>query len=87
MSLTVWKYQLQTTDIQDVLMPQGADILCVQTQGQEPCLWALVNPDAEKGMRRIYIVGTGHPTGYLTGLSYIGTYQLRGGALVFHVFA
>ena len=88
MNKTIWKFELETTDNQTLKMPVGAEILTVQTQSDKPCLWALVDPNAEKEGRFIEIFGTGHPVGYDMGIDrkYIGTYQLHGGSLVFHVF-
>jgi hypothetical protein len=81
----VWKFPIDTTDTQIVPMPKGADILCVQTQMGVPCLWATVDPTQDAVRRAIRIVGTGHLFD-ADGLTYIGTYQLQGGTLVFHVF-
>lgn len=87
MSKTIWKYELKTTDVQQVYMPIGAEILTVQTQLERPCLWALVDPQAEKETRGIMIYGTGHPVPTEPyPHKYIGTYQLSDGSLVFHVF-
>lgn len=58
---TIWKYPLKVTDTQDVMMPEGADILTAQMQGVTLCLWALVNPDAPKQRREIEVLGTGNP--------------------------
>jgi len=84
MNRTIWKFPLQVTDKQQVEMPQGAEILCVQVQHGTPCLWALV--DAEQGpvKRVIYVYGTGHP--FTNQGTYVGTFQVHGGALIFHVF-
>ena len=88
MKKTIWKFELETTDKQTLKMPVGAKILTVQTQNEKPCLWALVDPNAEKEDRFIEVFGTGHPIGCDMGVDrkYISTYQLRGGSLVFHVF-
>jgi hypothetical protein len=83
--MTIWKYQLVTTDIQTVTMPEGADVLCVQTQDDVPCLWVLVDPKRPSVTRRFRTHGTGHPVDASVG-RYVGTYQLLGGNLVFHVF-
>lgn len=48
-------------------------------------LWALVDPQADTTVRRFAVHGTGHPGVDATG-TYVGTYQLAGGQLVFHVF-
>lgn len=81
----IWKFEIETTDNQTIGMPVGAEILTVQTQYGKPCLWALVNPDGNKEQRHIEIIGTGNPVKEASRI-YIGTYQLRDGALVFHVF-
>ena len=88
MNKTIWKFQLETIDNQTLKMPVGAEILTVQTQFEKPCLWALVDPNAEKEDRFIEIFVTGHAVSYDVSveMKYIGTYQLHGGSLVFHVF-
>ena len=82
---TIWKYPLDVADHQVLNIPAGAEILCVQVQNGQACLWALVNADAPPARRGIFIHGTGHEVNRLAG-KYIGTFQLMGGALVFHVF-
>jgi hypothetical protein len=87
MNKTIWKYELKIDDLQNVIMPIGAEILSVQMQNETPCLWALVNPDEkDTDTRYIETFGTGHPVAYDMGSTreFIGTYQTRG--LVFHVF-
>lgn len=80
----IYKYPIESIDDQEIWMPSDAHILCVQVQGDIPCLWARVDPDALLCVRRICVFGTGHP---IDGhLDYIGTYQLDGGSLVFHVY-
>lgn len=88
MEETIWKFELKTTDNQFIEMPKGAQLLAVQTQFDKPCVWALVNPKAEKEKRCFEIFGTGHTVSSDMGTdrNYIGTYQLHGGSLVFHVF-
>lgn len=82
---TIWKFEIEVIDAQIIEMPQGAIILCVQTQEGRPVLWARVNPDNPKVGRKIITHGTGHLVQETTG-DHIGTYQLHDGALVFHVF-
>jgi hypothetical protein len=90
---TIWKYPLKTTDDQVVNMPVGAKILHLAVQGETPTLWALVEVDdfldEESRVyesRRFRIFGTGHHISTWDNLAYVGSYQLGGGALVFHVF-
>lgn len=88
MTRKIFKYPLETTDHQEVEMPIASVILCVQVQHGIPCLWAMVNTDPElaKEKRKVRICGTGHDVDDHPDY-YVGTYQLQGGALVFHVFA
>jgi len=88
MNKTIWKFELETTDNQTIEMPVNAEILTVQTQNEIPCIWALVDPTETKEKRFIEVFGTGHDIHYDMGVSrnYLGTYQLHGGSLVFHVF-
>jgi hypothetical protein len=85
---TIYKYEIETTDTQELNLPYGAEILCVQVQNGKPCIWALI--DTEQNLideHTIITVGTGHRLGYtFSKANYLGTYQLQGGALVFHVF-
>lgn len=84
---TVWKFPLVVDDAQVIAMPANAHILTVQVQGETPCIWALVNPEMPAEERKILISGTGHERKDLDGLvNYIGTFQLYGGGLIFHVF-
>lgn len=82
---TIWKFPLQINDNVAVTMPKGAKVLCVQMQGSKPCLWAVVDSEAETETRRFFIRGTGHPMPE-SFERYIGTVQMADGALIFHVF-
>lgn len=83
--MTIWKYILEIADYQELTLPKGYEILCVQTQDDQVCLWAHVNPEARPVRVPILICGTGNPAP-LTAEGYLGTCQTRGGALVWHVF-
>ena len=83
--MTIWKYPIEVTAKQLIAMPEGAKILTVQTQDGRPCLWALVDPERELKCRLVHTVGTGQEVP-LGARHYVGTYQLRGGLLVYHVF-
>lgn len=84
---TIFKYPLAITDSQAVLMPIGAEFLSVQFQGEDLCLWALVDPNAKKIAQTFWIVGTGHPVPASEYLKFIGTAQQFGGKLVWHIFS
>ena len=85
---SIYKYTLEDTDLQTVTMPQGAKILCVQTQRGAVCLWAEVDTDKPGEDRTIEVFSAGHEMRSDMGLSrqYIGTYQLFDGAWIFHVY-
>lgn len=40
---TIWKYPLEATDHQELMIPSGAKILDAQFQAGQLCLWAMVN--------------------------------------------
>jgi len=83
---SIWKYNLETTDIQSVEMPLDAELLSVQTQGGEPQLWCLVDMEEPKALRKIRIIGTGNPIEDGFNSKYIDTYQLKDGNFIFHAF-
>jgi len=82
----IWKFSFETTDFFTLDMPIGAEILNVDLQYNNPCMWAMCDPDAEKETRRFCVYGTSHPVYHPTDKKYIGTYQLMGGSLVLHLF-
>jgi hypothetical protein len=81
----VYKYTFEIDDEITIPMPPG-DILSVQVQRGRPCVWALVDPKAPLIERRFRIAGTGHDIDNADQLTFRGTFQLRDGALVFHLF-
>lgn len=89
MSKVIWKFSIDTQPYTEAEMPKGAEILTVQSQFNEPEIWALVDPEKEKETRRFAIIGTGHEIPDVVSRNfkkYIGTYQLDNGNFVFHVF-
>ena len=84
--MQIWKLTLAVQDVQRLELPAGAGILTVQIQGGEPQLWALCDENAiTKEPRHIAIYGTGNPMPDEAG-DYIATFQMLGGAAVFHAF-
>jgi len=87
MAQTIWKLPLPMADELRLQMPQGAEILCVQLQAGIPTIWVRCDDDpafAGRVHRVLQWRGTGHNADG-TG-AYVGTVQLEGGALVFHLF-
>jgi len=58
---TIWKYPVLIMDEIWVYMPMGAEILDVQEQQGNICLWALVDTDKPLVKRKFRVFGTGKP--------------------------
>ena len=84
--MTIWKFNFETIDSFSLDMPILSEILTVQIQNNSPCIWAKVYPENIKIKRYFRVFGTGHTMNELEDLEYIGTYQMMGGNLVFHLF-
>ena len=84
--MRIWKWTLTVTDMQSLPIPEGAKLLAVQMQGDVPQLWALVDEKARIVHRKLATYGTGNSMPDGDPGQYVGTYQICGGALVFHVF-
>jgi hypothetical protein len=83
MSQVIWKYPLNISDSQTIMMPRGAIIITAQLQHGTPTLWAIVDPEKEKEPRKILIFGTGHEHQEINGV-YINTVQQE--QYVWHIF-
>lgn len=81
----IWKIPIPIEDVFTLDMPVGAEILSAQTQDNSIQLWAMVDPAASGEPRTFRLAGTGHPLGD-HHLEFIGTVQLHGGRIVFHLF-
>ena len=87
--MVIWKFSLMVIDRQTITMPVNAEILSVQMQAGVLCMWAVVDPDAEREQRLFEILGTGHAVpdvGKDVARHHLATVQARGGELVWHVF-
>jgi hypothetical protein len=83
---TIWKYPLNESTSGTMLnLPQDAEFLSVQVQGNWACVWVLCDPEKPKTARGVRLYGTGQdvPNFPLPG-PYIGTFQK--GPFVFHAF-
>lgn len=83
---TIYKYQLELTDLSVIYVPVGATFLDVQIQHGTLCLWAIVDPGNATELVEVRVRGTGHPMGNAQAEDYAGTVQLADQGLVFHVF-
>lgn len=82
---TIWKYPLLTGAATPLELPQGAELLHVDIQGRDLCLWAKVNTDLPTTPRTIEVFGTGHPMPSFER-QFINTFLVDGGTYVFHAF-
>ena len=83
---TIWKFPLRVADQQTLSMPAGAQTLTVQMQFGVLCLWAVVDPNTPlREELDIRMHGTGHSFDD-TGYTYLATFQMNAGQLIFHVF-
>lgn len=80
---TIWKFELEVSDEQTIAIPQGAQLLHAGVQGEQLCLWAIVDPNAPTVNRHIGIRGTGHPCEFNI-MSHIGTVMMP--PFVWHLF-
>jgi len=81
----IFKYELKITNTQEVSLPIGAEILSAQYQGNQLCIWVMVNDAAEyKRPTVIRIYGTGHKIEE-TNLEYVATVQ-DPNYFVWHIF-
>lgn len=87
MGHSIYKYPLKAQEHQELELPLGAQILSVQAQRNEICIWALVNTGTiNTEIRRVSIYPTGRSSSSTLDREFLGTVQLHGGDLVFHVF-
>lgn len=84
--LSIYKYELQLTDVQELQLPRGAKILKVDYQYDKLQLWAVVNSNQLSETCVIAIVGTG-PTlldDFLSNYTYLNS--VMSGPYVWHIF-
>ena len=83
----VYKYDVPLQDEFELELPRDAEILSFQCQHDTPCIWALVEPRNPPIKRRFRFSGTGHDiTQDPENLEFIGTAQMQGGMLIWHLF-
>lgn len=84
MNGTIWKFPVPVADEFSIKMPHGAELLMVAPQDDQVCLWARVRPANMIQKRHFILRGTGHPIDFDS--KHIGSFLLRNGTLVFHLF-
>lgn len=82
--IAVWKLTFDNDALRTTL-PAGAEILHVNTQKENICMWVEVDSEAPVKTRTFKIIGTGHkvPPG---PRKYLGTVKLQNDTFIFHVY-
>jgi hypothetical protein len=85
---TIHKYPVPIDrDYFDLELPEGAEILTVQVQRDQVCLWCTVNTERARQFKHTFrLAGTGHELDNDELLKYIGTFQLNQGWVIGHLF-
>ena len=87
LSKRIWKFNLELTGEQEIAMPRDSQILSAQFQGNQLCVWAIVELDNDTVPYRFSIFGTGDPLPPVLGWrTYLCTVQQPGLPLVWHIF-
>lgn len=81
---TIYKYKLALTDQQIINIPADAEILSIQEQAGDICMWVKLDTDKPERARSIVICGTGNPVDHLCDMHHISTLQM--GNMVWHFF-
>ena len=81
----IYKYPLNTNSEIEIEMPVGAQLLTVETQNNEPQMWAIVDTLKNPELRFFRVVLTGDPIGTVDELAYLGSFIIDNG-LIYHVF-
>ncbi len=83
--MKIYKYKLELIGSQSITMPVNAEILSIQYQSENLCLWAMFDDDELKTEARIFvIVGTWYQFD-CEGLNFLATVQ-QDGVFVWHIF-
>ena len=83
---TIYKWTLAMQDRQEIEVPKGSRFLTVQTQHGEPEVWGICDPEKEKVVQVVHMLGTGHQMLKEKNLVYLNSFQMDNGRFVFHVF-
>lgn len=85
---TIWKTPIEIVDEQTVKVSKNAQALTVEYQGNQACMWWVVDPSEELVEETIHIYGTGQPIDDDQWLNeyYVGTLHDTQRGFVWHVF-
>lgn len=82
----IYKFKLEVTNEQILILPKKSTILTVQSVDNTPYIWVLLDTIIDETEERyILIFATGETIPDIE-MKYIGTYQILNGIEVHHVF-
>jgi hypothetical protein len=81
----IFKYEIPIQHIIHIELPQESKIISFQNQNEIACIWAIVDNSFPLESRTFILIGTGQELSE-SCLNYIGTCQMMGGNLVWHLF-
>lgn len=86
----IFKYDIPVADYFELELPLNAEVLTFQSQRESFYIWAIINDEEGLNDEKRYfrLAGTGHDLteDFPKIKKYIGTAQIAGGGLVFHLF-
>ena len=84
---TIHKQMITFHHEQQIMLPIGAQVLTIEMQFDQPCIWYLCDPSKPVVAHTIRVVGTGIALPDDMNLFiYKGTMQIRDGEVVYHAF-
>lgn len=89
MATIIGKFLLKIGHNATIEMPEGANILTVQSQFEDAYIWAAIDTDRAAEKRTFEVFATGQQILKVSKgfkRNYIGTFQISAGNYVFHVF-
>ena len=85
MKNVIYKYPINPVGRTELMLPIDNEILSLQVQRECPYLWVRLNPEQSLTRHAFEVKVTGGQFDPM-GLKYIGTFQLKNGGFVGHLF-
>lgn len=83
--MKIYKYPLEFKPEQTIDIPMGSNIIALQMQGKNPCIWAIVSPEAKTTPVIFRMYMTGEEIDNPQSKAYVGTVQNMGYVLHFFI--
>ena len=80
----IWKFQFNIVDEFMLMIPRDARFLHADIQAGVPCMWLMVDPNAEIENVKFMVIGTGNHFDGFGNIIHRSTFQDKG--FVWHLF-